>query len=1293
MNETILHSHSRTEFLAGGGEMGKLIGTMDWSKTPLGPIESWPQSLRTTVSLCLASNFPISLAWGPRHTQIYNDGYWPICGAKHPHSTGQDFSECWASAWPVIGEAFERALAGQTSYLENQRMFLDRNGYLEETFFTFSFSPIRDESGGVGGLFHPVTEQTGKMLSERRTRALRDLSARTGKAKSIADVFETAAQTLAEYDLDIPFVLFYALDDDGTRARLAAHAGIAPGTHASPDVIDLNAAAAPWSFDDALRLGEGRQVDGLEPRFGKIACGPYPEMPKTAFVLPIFPPGSERPLALLVAGVSARLPLDETYRGFVDLLAATVTAAVANARAYEDERRRAEALAELDRAKTAFFSNISHEFRTPLSLLLGPVEDALGDTAAVLPKVQRERLEMAHRNALRLLKLVNALLDFSRIEAGRVRAAFEPVDLAAFTAELASNFRSACERAGLNLVVDCPAMQEAVYVDRDMWEKIVLNLISNAFKFTFKGAITVSLCAAGDAGVELAVRDTGTGIAAHELPRLFERFHRIEGALGRTFEGSGIGLALVQELTKLHGGALTVESLEGQGSVFRVTLPLGAGHLPADKVRESRQRAPAAFANAFVAEALRWLSDAPGISPAFMEPPDQLVGHAGQADAMPGTKRGRVVLADDNADMRDYVARILTEHGYDVRGVADGEAALDAAHEGAPPDLVLTDVMMPRLDGFGLLRALRLDPAMEGVLVILLSARAGEEARVEGLAAGADDYLIKPFSARELLARVDGAVRLARVRREAAARERALEAEIVTERGRAALRESEALRRVTEEKYRLLMDQAPDATLVLDPRGVVLEANRQVEAMFGRPRAEMVGNVLRDFIAPSYAAALQKALDGAAHGLVNLRLAARGGKERDIEVSATRVRIGDGEIILFIARDITERLSLEQQLRQAQKMEAVGQLTGGVAHDFNNILTVITGTTEMLSELVAGEPRLATLAKSIDEAAERGAHLTQRMLAFARKQPLQPHVLDLNAVIARMVVILRRTLGEDIAVVPKPGGDLWQALADPSQIEDAILNLAVNARDAMPRGGDLVIETANATLDEDYAAQNDEVSPGDYVVVTVTDSGTGMPAEVIARVFEPFFTTKDVGQGTGLGLSMVYGFIKQSRGHVKIYSELGHGTSIKIYLPRVAGAATTDEARTARPPVRSGQQEIILVVEDDPAVRATAVMMLRSLGYRIREAEDGQAALAIIESAQEIDLLFSDLIMPNGMNGYDLLAKARERRPALRALCTSGYSEHFIKQRGNIDRSVAILGKPYGKQKLAQKIREALDGG
>ena len=752
-----------SDWLQNAGEMGKVVAAKDWSQTPLGSIESWPQSLRTTVSLCLASNFPISIAWGPERTQIYNDGYWPICGAKHPHSMGQDFKECWLSAWPVIGAAFESAAAGQAAFLTNQRLFIDRNGYLEETYFTFSFSPIHDESGAIGGLFHPVIELTQQSLAQRRLQVLRDIATDTADAKNVDDALAQLAQTLSGYSVDVPFALFYKVDDEVRQARLAEIVGLKRDSDCAPEQVDLaSLISSGWPFAEVMRTGRFVLIDDLQERFEAFCCDPYPEPPKSALVLPLSFLGQDRPQALLVAGISSRRPLDEAYGNFYEMLGASITTALVKAHSYEEERRRAEALAELDRSKTVFFSNVSHEFRTPLTLMLGPLEELQARFApeGLTPAAaEYEQLTLVHRNGLRLLKLVNTLLDFSRIEAGRMEAAYEATDLAVYTTELASVFGSATDKAGLKLIVSCPAMPELVYVDRKMWEKIVLNLLSNAFKHTFQGEIEVALrwC---EKWVELAVRDTGIGIAEDQLEHVFERFHRVQNVRSRSHEGSGIGLALVQELARLHGGGVSVTSEPGVGSIFTVTILTGTAHLQTEHIHPSQAPYPHMIAaDFFVDEASRWELGAETKNDTGNQPAmDKIQGLSYSGGS-------HIVLADDNSDMRNYVARLLQEQGYAVTAVRDGEAALAAVREHRP-DLVLTDIMMPRLDGIGLLSALREDMQTRTIPIILLSARAGEEARVDGLKHGADSYMTKPFTARELIARVGSCLEISRLRNE-----------------------------------------------------------------------------------------------------------------------------------------------------------------------------------------------------------------------------------------------------------------------------------------------------------------------------------------------------------------------------------------------------------------------------------------------------------------------------------------------------------------------------------------------
>ena len=423
-------------------------------------------------------------------------------------------------------------------------------------------------------------------------------------------------------------------------------------------------------------------------------------------------------------------------------------------------------------------------------------------------------------------------------------------------------------------------------------------------------------------------------------------------------------------------------------------------------------------------------------------------------------------------------------------------------------------------------------------------------------------------------------------------------------------------------------------------------------------------------------------LTGFANVLAEAVLTASRGEALQVTVDRMKALVEEKDRLL------DEKSAADVQLRQAQKMEAVGQLTGGVAHDLNNILTVITGTIEILAEAVAGQPELVAIAKMIEEAAARGGDLTQRLLAFARKQPLQPCEVDVNALVMEAAKLLRPTLGERIETHMKLAGDAWPALVDPSQLTNAILNLSLNARDAMPEGGALVIETSNVVLDDAYVSMNSDIIAGDYVMVAVTDTGHGIPANILNKVFEPFFTTKDVDKGTGLGLSMVYGFVKQSNGHIKIYSEEGHGTTIRIYLPRAAGVA--DPAVADSPPMLEGGRETILVVEDDNLVRTFVVSQIQSLGYLTLAAVNAAEAMAFIDGPQAIDLLFTDMIMPGSMNGRQLAAAALKRRASLRILYTSGYSNEAIIHHGQLDAGVLLLAKPYRKSDLARMIRTAL---
>jgi PAS domain S-box-containing protein len=754
----------------GDSEMAGRMRAFNWSASALGSTHDWPENLRVSIRLCLTSRFPICLWWARPLRFLYNDAFVPwLSDTKHPRALMELGRQVWSEDWHIIGPMLERVIAtGDASWSEDVELYHNRKVPQEEVYITWSFTPILAADGRtVDGIFCPCSETTDKVIGARRLETLRKLAVRAGEARSVDGACDAAVAVMGENERDIPFAAIYVAGANGDDSRLSA-AALPPGEHSLPSTVrasDDNA-ASPWPLARVLRTKRAADCLGIDARGVQLHAGPWRDLTQTALVVPIH--AAQDDLAgLLVVGVSPRRPLDVAYRTFFDLVAGHIATAISGAQAYEAQRERAEALAQIDRAKTAFFSNVSHEFRTPLTLMLGPIEEKMLSRATGPLTIERAELDLVHRNTLRLLKLVNTLLDFSRIEAGRVQANYEAVDLPAYTAELASVFRAAIEKAGLRLSIDCSSLNGPVYVDRSMWEKIVLNLISNAFKFTFGGEIEVSL-RRDDKFATLAVRDTGIGIEEDQLPRLFERFHRIEGARGRTYEGSGIGLALVQDLVKLHGGTVAVESIYGQGSIFRVAIPLGQAHLPAKQVGP-KQVSTAVGANAFVEEALRWLPNQNGEGEGTKnEAEDEVRSIQSKVQNL----KSKILIADDNGDMRQYLQRLLTPC-FMVTAVADGVAALDAARK-ETPDLILADVMMPNLDGFGLLREVRDDPSLKDVPLVLLSARAGEEATIEGMQAGADDYLIKPFSARELLTRVAARLEIARMHRKALEQERKL---------------------------------------------------------------------------------------------------------------------------------------------------------------------------------------------------------------------------------------------------------------------------------------------------------------------------------------------------------------------------------------------------------------------------------------------------------------------------------------------------------------------------------------
>jgi PAS domain S-box-containing protein len=809
-------------------------------------------------------------------------------------------------------------------------------------------------------------------------------------------------------------------------------------------------------------------------------------------------------------------------------------------------RRKAEAATQ---AKTEFFSNVSHEFRTPLTLMLGPLEDLLAGARGELPGPVGADVEMVHRNALRLLKLVDALLDFSRLEAGRREASFEPVDLAALTTDLASTFRSAVERGGVRLVVACPALPEPVFVDRSMWEQIVLNLVSNAFKFTLAGEIRVSL-EVDDGAVKLAVRDTGVGIPEAELPHLFERFHRVRGSAGRTFEGTGIGLALVQELARLHGATVSVESAPGRGSCFTVRIPRGSEHLPREQVSLA-PRSPTAGVtqsqlDAFMAEAQQWTPAEEAHPPAA-------------PTAVAGAPRKRIVLADDNADMRDYVRRLL-EHEHDVVAVGDGRHALEEVRA-RRPDLLLSDVMMPVMDGLELLREVRADPTLRTLPVLLLSARAGEEARVGGLEVGADDYLTKPFSARELTARVRTQLHLADLR----------------EKAREATEASERL-------YRQLIEGAQDGIVVVDREGAATLANTAAQRMFDYDERSFVGRSVTELLSPELRDEHRRDLEefassggGALAGrFVELRGRRRSGEVFPMDVAVSAVDLPGGLSIMYAVRDTSERRRLQARVTQSERLASLGLLSAGMAHEINNPIAFIDsnlavlerdirGMRSVLEAYRLGEPTLATAAPEVlagvrraSEAADLGyiegniervvqrsrvgvkrvATIVKHLREFARLDHAEVEAADLRGMLESGVEMIQWRLDKRGIVVERSYGPVPPVSCSVAAMNQVFLNLLVNA-----------VQAIEASGRSDGRVTISTRSAGTEAVVEITDNGGGIPEDILPRIFDPFFTTKRVGEGMGLGLSISHSIVVDHHGRIEVESGPGRGALFRVILP------------------------------------------------------------------------------------------------------------------------------------------------
>jgi len=1203
---------------ASGGILAELIAKKDFSDTLLGPREAWPPILRTSLAMILASRFASIIFWGPDFSVLYNDTYVPIFARKHPHVLGRPGREAWSEVWDVIRPLLEGVLMrGETTYSKDQLLVLERKGWAEECYFTWSYSPIRDAEDRVGGVLTTIIETTENVLGERRLLTLRALGEEAAEARAFEAACARATETLGSSSVDVPWaLLFVATDGEPT---LMAATGI--------DRDHPLAEAARWRLSEASDVVV---VEGLAP-YG-ITAKPWPEKVDRAVVVPLRSSSERAALTgWLVAGTSPRLELDAAYRSFFGLAGAHIASALAAAKAYEEERRRAEELAAIDRAKTAFFSNVSHEFRTPLTLMLGPLEDALerGQLAGA-------DLETAHRNALRLLRLVNALLDFSRIEAGRATASFERVELGALTRDLASVFRSAFERAGLRLDVETAAVDD-VWVDREMWEKVILNLLSNALKFTFSGGVTVRVEDDGDVAV-VYVTDTGVGVAEDEVPRLFERFHRIEGARARTHEGSGIGLALVRDLVTMHGGAIRATSAVGRGTTFEIRLRKGAEHLPSDQLRTRAESSRGTTAAAFVAEALRWV-------PATTT--EQAPTGTGVASA------GRIVVADDNADMREYVTRVLADR-WTVEAVGNGVEAL-AAIEREPPDLVLSDVMMPNLGGFALLRALRGDPALAAIPVVLLSARAGEDARVEGLEAGADDYLVKPFSARELVARVATHVALGRFRRNAESERSKLYA---------------LLRNVP---VGIIVYEGPELRIAFMNDGSAhLVARRDA---LGRPLLEAFPELRGQPIVEELLDILR---GGAEQRLVEAPVTLRiHGKEEPHFFTTVRrpLREADGKIVgvISVGYDVTDTVQTRRELERAAR--AKDEFLAMLGHELRNPLAPMVSALELAKKNGATPRLLAVLDRQtahlkglVDDLLDV-SRITNRKLDLAREPVELAHVVERALEVAQPLLEERK---QQLAVDVAPG---LIVDGDRQRLAQVFANLLTNAAKYSDLGRDIRIAARAA---------------GASVVVDVVDHGMGIAPEMVDSVFDAFVQQPQgldrSRGGLGLGLMIVRSLVEMHGGRVAVKSagrDCGSTFTVTLPLASSRPVASPPASTSARPERGRGT---VLVVDDNVDAAEMVAAALEMLGYRTEVAHDGAAAREAFDRVRP-DVALLDIGLPD-VDGYTLASKLRatEHGGRARLIALTGYGQPGDRARSAAAGFDTHLVKPVDLTVLARAL-------
>ncbi|RIB01815.1 hypothetical protein C2G38_948383 [Gigaspora rosea] len=1285
--------------------VNELVYSFDWSKTPLGPMSSWAPSLKSTVDLCLHSVFPIAVYCGPELILIYNQMYRPILKTKHPNAMGLPAKEAWSEIYDDdLGPKFQEVMTtGQGLFRDDNLMLIHREGYIEECYFSYTLSPIFEADGSVNGVFNAVQETTQRILATRRLKTLGELGNRTPGAKTVESSCHMVASTLRDNDEDIPFAIIYLIESDESDNKIRIARLVSTTFDQDLETIEGSDGVDEYVFtkgrskrvlpdylsdiqdnititiednnnnnnNNNMELSISSDVQATSShdtsfhiqhvvRTGEHAIITLSNGCK-AILLPVATSTGKNVLtSVMICGINPRRALDREYMGFLQLVVGHVSSSMTHGKSREEERKQAEMLADLNRQKINFFQNISHEFRTPLTLMLSPLEEAISmcsPDSPILPNLQ-----LINRNARRLLKLVNTLLQFSRMEAGRLEARFQKTDIAKITLELASCFESMARSLQLDYIIDIQNQKEfdeklerEVFIDHDMYEKIVFNLCSNAFKHTWTGNVTVRLYPSHNDDQEvviLEIADTGVGIPQDHIPNLFQRFHRVESSQSRSHEGTGIGLALVKELVNRHGGDITVISEVKKGTTFRIYIPTGCEHLPPkqvhfpsdddDKTALSHDAQLFNSRELYLEESHQWIQTKQ--RPDYDDnDPDVVMQGEGDKDAMDidddfeadlgkrmsmssidddkskkyqfpfddisvgfnDSKKYRVLIVDDNTDMRNYLSGLLKKE-FDIYCACDGRDALRTLKMNPTlPDLVLSDIMMPNMNGYQLLSAIRNDPVLQLIPVILLSAKAGEEASIQGLEKGADDYLTKPFSARDLIARVRVNIRLSYLRQQLLLQQRR-QSETkqllfsISNKIRSGLSLDKTLTTAVEEILRILPS---DRVFILASENqnfsnheimayAAADPNEQnmkglkFEYTYGgdvQAEAEASTTASSESIKPLLDHIIKDSLDYSRETDVTVHMnfsslvankpvslisipirensitwgwlvANRPPNTQWLNSEKTFLQQITNQISLAIthAKLMEEKLKREAQIEAAKAAnEAKSRILANTSHELRTPLGAIIGVLSAFEDTPLTEDQkdmVHIMTRASDVVLSVVNDILDAAKLEAQKITLVNRTFDLFDFMEKTIELFGENAGNkqiELILCCDPDSLPKYVKSDPERLQQVLINLLSNSL-KFTDNGEVVLKVSLEEIEEESNSSSDESAKKGRLCVEVIDSGIGIDPAFIKSIWESFSQGDQSmtrrQDGTGLGLSICKHLVTINGGLIDVESEVKKGS-------------------------------------------------------------------------------------------------------------------------------------------------------